>query len=287
VGKSPKTGTKIRFKPDTEMFEVTEYSFDTVSNRLRELSFLNRGIKVVLYDERTEKNQEYFSEGGLKSFVEYLNRAKTKIHDEVIYFYAEATGIFLEVAMQWNDTYKESIFTFANNINTIEGGTHLAGLKTALTKCVNKYIDSSGLSKDLGEGLQGEDVREGLTAVISVKIPQPQFEGQTKTKLGNGEVKGMVENLLNERLSIFLDENPGEAKRIASTVLVCFTGSSEKICPAGNFSASPQFCMRVSIPSCTPHKITWTRFACTRSTNFVSHGRPPASALRARWSGVA
>ncbi len=215
VGKSQKTGTKIRFKPDTEVFEVKEFSFDTVSNRLRELSFLNRGIKINLSDERTEKTQEFFSDGGLKSFVEYLNRAKTKIHEDVIFFYAEATGIFLELAMQWNDGYKENIFTFANNINTIEGGTHLAGLKTALTKCVNKYIESSGAAKDLGETLIGEDIREGLTAVISVKIPNPQFEGQTKTKLGNSEIKGMVENLLNERFSIFLEENPAEAKRIA------------------------------------------------------------------------
>jgi len=215
IGKSQKTGTKITFKPDTEIFEVKEFSFDTVSNRLRELSFLNRGIKVILSDERTEKVQEFFSDGGLKSFVEYLNRAKTKIHEHVIYFYAEATGIYLELAMQWNDGYKENIFTFANNINTIEGGTHLAGLKTALTKCMNKYIESSGVGKDLGESIIGEDIREGLTGVISVKIPNPQFEGQTKTKLGNSEVKGMVENLLNERFTIFLEENPGEAKRIA------------------------------------------------------------------------
>lgn len=215
VGKTQKTGTKIRFKPDAEIFEVNEFNFDTISNRLRELSFLNRGIKITLYDERTEKTQEFFSDGGLKSFVEYLNRAKTKIHNDVIYFYAEATGIFLELSMQWNDGYKENIFTFANNINTIEGGTHLAGLKTALTKCVNKYIEANGLNRDFGESLIGEDIREGLTAVISVKIPNPQFEGQTKTKLGNSEVKGMVENLINERFSIYLDENPADAKRIA------------------------------------------------------------------------
>jgi len=215
VGKSQKSGTKIVFKPDSEIFEVTEFSFETISNRLRELSFLNRGIKVILHDERSEKTMEFFSEGGLKSFVEFLNRAKTKIHEEVIYFYAETTGIYLELAMQWNDGYKENVFTFANNINTIEGGTHLAGLKTALTKCVNKYIEGSGLNKDLGENPTGEDVREGLTAVISVKIPNPQFEGQTKTKLGNSEVKGLVENLLNERFQVYLEENPGDAKRIA------------------------------------------------------------------------
>ena len=215
VGKTQKTGTKISFKPDTEIFEVKEFNFDTISNRLRELSFLNRGIKITLYDERSEKTQEFFSEGGLKSFVEYLNRAKTKIHNDVIYFYAEATGIYLEVAMQWNDGYKENIFTFANNINTIEGGTHLAGLKSALTKTVNKYIEENKLNRDFGEALIGEDIREGLTTVISVKIPNPQFEGQTKTKLGNSEIKGMVENLMNERFAIYLQENPADAKKIA------------------------------------------------------------------------
>ena len=215
VGVTDKTGTKIVFKPDREIFETHEYSFDTVANRLRELSYLNRGIKIIFKDERSEKVQEFFSDGGIRSFVEHLNRAKTKLHNDAIYFYAEATGIFLEVALQWNDSYKENIFTFANNINTVEGGTHLAGFKTALTRCVNKYIESSGLSKDLGESLTGEDIREGLTAVISVKIPNPQFEGQTKTKLGNSEVKGLVENLMNERFSIYLEENPGDAKKIA------------------------------------------------------------------------
>jgi len=215
VGVTEKTGTKIVFKPDAEIFETHDFSFETVANRLRELSYLNRGIRVILTDERTEKSQEFFSDGGIRSFVEHLNKAKTKLHADAIYFYAEATGIFLEVSMQWNDGYKENIFTFANNINTVEGGTHLAGFKTALTRCVNKYIDNSNLSKDLGESLTGEDIREGLTAVISVKIPNPQFEGQTKTKLGNSEVKGLVENLINERFSIYLEENPGDAKKIA------------------------------------------------------------------------
>ncbi len=219
IGVSPKTGTKIRFKPDTELFEVLEFNYDTVSSRIRELSFLNRGIRVDLYDERTEQRQEFHSEGGLKSFVEYLNRAKTKIHEDILFFYAEATGILLEVAMQWNDGYKENVFTFANNINTIEGGTHLAGFKAALTKCVNKYIEANGLGKDIEESLTGEDIREGLTCVISLKIPNPQFEGQTKTKLGNSEVKGMVENLLNERLMIYMEENPGVAKKIAGKAL--------------------------------------------------------------------
>ncbi len=215
VGKTTKTGTKIRFKPDTELFEVTEFNYDTISSRVRELAFLNKGIRVELYDERTEQRQEFHSEGGLKSFVEHLNRAKTKIHDDVLYFYGEATGIYFEVALQWNDSYKENVFTFANNINTHEGGTHLAGFKAALTKTVNKYIENNNLAKDVEESLTGEDIREGLTGIISVKIPNPQFEGQTKTKLGNSEVKGLVENLMNERFNIYLEENPGIAKKIA------------------------------------------------------------------------
>ncbi len=215
VGVSTKTGTTVHFKPDAQVFETTEFNFDTVSNRLRELAFLNRGIHITLVDERTEKNLEFHSEGGIKSFVEYLNRSKTKLHEDPVYFYAETKGISLELSMQWNDSYKENIFTFANNINTIEGGTHLAGFKTALTRCVNKYIEANNLSKDLGEALTGEDIREGITAIISVKIAQPQFEGQTKTKLGNSEVKGLVENLINERFMIYLEENPGTAKKIA------------------------------------------------------------------------
>jgi DNA gyrase subunit B len=219
TGKTERTGTRIIFKPDTTLFEVLEFNYETVSNRLRELAFLNSGIKITLNDERTEKTQEFFAEGGLKSFVEYMNKAKTKLHKDVIYLYAENKGIFLEVAMQWNDGYKETISTFANNINTIEGGTHLAGLKAALTKCVNKYIEANNLNRDFKESLMGEDIREGLTAVISVKIPNPQFEGQTKTKLGNSEVKGIVENLVNERFMIFLEENPGEAKKVAAKAI--------------------------------------------------------------------
>ncbi len=219
VGVTDKRGTRIIFKPDSTIFEVSEFNYETIANRMRELSFLNKGVRLNLIDERSEKKAEFYSEGGLKSFAEYMNKAKTVLHKDVIYFYAEATGIYLELAMQWNDGYKENILTFANNINTIEGGTHLAGLKAALTKCINKYIESNALNKDLKESLTGEDIREGVAAVISVKIPNPQFEGQTKTKLGNSEVKGMVENLLNERLSIFLEENPAEAKRIAQKAI--------------------------------------------------------------------
>jgi DNA gyrase subunit B len=214
VGTSKERGTRITFKPDTNIFETIEFSFDILSQRLRELAFLNRGVKITIEDERSQKKHELFYKGGLVSFVEHLNRAKSAIHPKVIYLQGEKDGIDVEIAMQWNDGYTENVFSFANNINTLEGGTHLIGFKSALTRTINSYaIDSGQLKKD-DENLQGEDVREGLTAVISVKVPEPQFEGQTKTKLGNSEVKGIVEALLNERLGIYLAEHPTDAKKI-------------------------------------------------------------------------
>jgi DNA gyrase subunit B len=216
VGKSKERGTRVTFKPDGEIFETTEFSFDILSQRLRELAFLNRGVKITIEDERTQKKHEFFYKGGLLSFVEHLNRAKTAIHPKVVYFEGEKDGVAVEIAMQWNDGYSESVFSFANNINTIEGGTHLIGFKSALTRTINSYaIDTGQLKKD-EENLQGEDVREGLTAVISVKVPEPQFEGQTKTKLGNSEVKGIIEALVNERLGSYLSEHPVDAKKIVS-----------------------------------------------------------------------
>jgi DNA gyrase subunit B len=216
VGKSKERGTRVTFKPDGEIFETTEFSFDILSQRLRELAFLNRGVKITIEDERTQKKHEFFYKGGLLSFVEHLNRAKTAIHPKVVYFEGEKDGVGVEIAMQWNDGYSESVFSFANNINTIEGGTHLIGFKSALTRTINSYaIDTGQLKKD-EENLQGEDVREGLTAVISVKVPEPQFEGQTKTKLGNSEVKGIIEALVNERLGSYLSEHPADAKKIVS-----------------------------------------------------------------------
>jgi DNA gyrase subunit B len=216
VGKSKERGTRVTFKPDGEIFETTEFSFDILSQRLRELAFLNRGVKITIEDERTQKKHEFFYKGGLLSFVEHLNRAKTAVHPKVVYFEGEKDGVAVEIAMQWNDGYSESVFSFANNINTIEGGTHLIGFKSALTRTINSYaIDTGQLKKD-EENLQGEDVREGLTAVISVKVPEPQFEGQTKTKLGNSEVKGIIEALVNERLGSYLSEHPADAKKIVS-----------------------------------------------------------------------
>jgi DNA gyrase subunit B len=214
VGKSKERGTRITFKPDTQIFETIEFSFDVLSQRLRELAFLNRGVKITIEDERSQKKHELFYKGGIVSFVEHLNRAKTAIHPRVIYLQGEKEGIDVEIAMQWNDGYVENVFSFANNINTMEGGTHLIGFKSALTRTINSYAIDSGLLKKDDENLQGEDVREGLTAVISVKVPEPQFEGQTKTKLGNSEVKGIVEAMVNERLASYLAEHPTDAKKI-------------------------------------------------------------------------
>jgi len=215
TGTTRRRGTKITFMPDEEIFETTEYSFDVLSQRLRELAFLNAGVRIKISDERAEgKSHEFYYEGGINSFVEYLNRAKTPLHQKPIYVKGEKGGVEIEVSMQYNDTYDEKIFTFANNINTHEGGTHLAGFKGALTRTMNAYAAANNLLKNAKVAIQGDDLREGLTCVISVKIPQPQFEGQTKTKLGNSEVKGYVESLLNEKLAIYLEENPQVAKRI-------------------------------------------------------------------------
>jgi len=214
VGRSKERGTRVTFRPDTEIFETLEFSFDMLSQRLRELAFLNKGVKITIEDERNQKKHEFLYKGGLVSFVEHLNRAKTPIHSHVVYLQGEKEGVDVEIAMQWNDGYAESVFSFANNINTNEGGTHLIGFKSALTRTINSYAVESGLLKKDEENLQGEDVREGLTAVISVKVPEPQFEGQTKTKLGNSEVKGIVETLINDRLGTYLAEHPGDAKKI-------------------------------------------------------------------------
>src|SRR5258706_5777661 len=214
VGKTKERGTRVTFKPDNQIFEVSEFSFDILSQRLRELAFLNRGIKITIKDERAQKEHEFVYKGGLLSFVEHLNRAKSAIHPKVVHFTGEKDGVEVEIAMQWNDGYAESVFSFANNINTIEGGTHLIGFRSALTRTINNYAVSCGQLKKDEENLQGDDVREGLTAVISAKVPEPQFEGQTKTKLGNSEVKGIVEALVNEHFGSYLSEHPTDAKKI-------------------------------------------------------------------------
>jgi DNA gyrase subunit B len=213
-GETKSRGTKITFLPDGEIFETTEFSFDVLSQRLRELAFLNAGVRIQIHDERTEKGHDFFYEGGIRSFVEYLNKNRNVVNAEPIYFHGERSGVDIEIAMQYNDSYDEKIFSFANNINTHEGGTHLVGFKAALTRTMNTYANANNLLKNIKVAISGDDLREGLTAVISVKISQPQFEGQTKTKLGNSEVKGYVETLMNEKLATYLEENPAMAKRI-------------------------------------------------------------------------
>jgi DNA gyrase subunit B len=223
VGVTEKRGTKVSFHPDPEIFQSKDnftpvYDFDTLSARLRELAFLNAGLHIVITDERTGKVNDFRFDGGIVSFVEYINKAKQALHDKVISFRAEKDQVQVEIAMQWNDGYDEKIFTFANNINTPEGGTHLSGFKSALTRTINTYAERSTLWKDIKEQPSGDDAREGLSAVISVKIPQPQFEGQTKQKLGNSEVKGLVEQIVNEQLTIWFDENPQNGKKIVSKI---------------------------------------------------------------------
>ncbi|MFQ5480062.1 MAG: DNA topoisomerase (ATP-hydrolyzing) subunit B [Thermodesulfobacteriota bacterium] len=215
-GKTKTTGTTITFLPDDEIFEATEFSFDTLSHRLRELAFLNAGININITDERTGKSHQFQYKGGMKSFIEHLNKARTPIHPKVIFFSGEKEGVIIDLAMQWSESYSENLFSYANNINTTEGGTHVVGLKSALTRTLNSYGSGRGLLK---ESLQGDDVREGLTAVISVKLPNPQFEGQTKTKLGNSEIEGYVKTIVNEKLSTFLEESPAVAKRIIKKAL--------------------------------------------------------------------
>ncbi|KJS30789.1 MAG: DNA gyrase subunit B [Desulfatitalea sp. BRH_c12] len=215
IGQTDKRGTKIHFMPDATIFNSVDFTYDILARRLRELAFLNKGIRILLEDERADRNDEFFYEGGIVSFVEYLNRRHTGLH-KPIFIEGERNETQIEVAIQYNDTYKENLFSFANNINTVEGGFHLIGFKAALTRALNQYSTNGNIPKNMMAKISGDDVREGLTAIISVRIKSPQFEGQTKTKLGNSEVKGLVESLVNEKLSSYLEENPTVAKKIIS-----------------------------------------------------------------------
>ncbi len=212
VGPCEHSGTLITFKPDAKVFETTDYSFEILSQRLRELAFLNKGLTITLKDDRTGDTHEFHYEGGIASFIRHLNKNKAPLHDDIIYIERTKEDVELEVAMQYTDGYLENIFSFANNINTLEGGTHLTGFRTALTRVLNDYGRKNNILKD--QTLSGNDVREGLAAVISVKLKDPQFEGQTKTKLGNNNVKGLVESMLGDGLATFLEEHPGEAQKI-------------------------------------------------------------------------
>ncbi|MEH7386181.1 DNA topoisomerase (ATP-hydrolyzing) subunit B [Bacillus sp. JJ1521] len=216
VGETDHTGTITHFKPDGEIFtETLEYEFDTLSTRLRELAFLTRGVKITIEDKREEnKRREYHYEGGIKSYVEHLNRTKDVVHEEPVYVEGEREGIAVEIALQYNDSYTSNIYSFANNIHTYEGGTHESGFKTALTRIINDYARKNNIFKDNDANLTGDDVREGLTAIISVKHPDPQFEGQTKTKLGNSEARTVTESVFSEKFEAFLLENPSVARKI-------------------------------------------------------------------------
>jgi len=214
IGSTTETGTKITFKPDAEIFEETIYSFETLEHRLRELAFLNRNININLIDERADMKKEFHYEGGIVSFVQHLNKTKDVLHPEPIYLSGERDTTVVEIALQYSDAYVENIFSYVNNINTQEGGTHLSGFKTALTRSINDYARKYNILKENDENLSGEDAREGMTAIISIKVREPQFEGQTKTKLGNSEVRGIVDAIVFEGLNVFFEENPSVTKKV-------------------------------------------------------------------------
>ena len=214
IGETEETGTKVHFLPDTEIFSVTEYSYDTLKHRLRELSFLNKEITIHLRDERSGKNESFHFDGGIRSFVQHLNKKKEVLNPEPIYFNGTKDDIVVEIALQYNDSYQENIYSFVNNINTEEGGTHLAGFKIALTRAANDYAKKNNIIKGNQSNLSGEDIREGITSVISLKIREPQFEGQTKTKLGNSEVRGIVDSIVSEGLNEYFEEHPDITKKI-------------------------------------------------------------------------
>src|SRR5881227_2146967 len=220
TGKTRRRGTKITFRPDPEIFDVTEFSFDKLSERLREKAFLNKGIRITIKDERVEpeRSHEFYYRGGIAEFVKHLNKNKSVLHDKPIYFEKSSESLSIDVAIQYNDGYDEKVYSFANNINTVDGGTHLSGFRSALTRTINTYAQSSGLAKNFKSSLSGDDVREGLVAVISVKLPQPRFEGQTKGKL-NSDVKGAVESFLNERLTEYFEQNPTVAKKVVGKAI--------------------------------------------------------------------
>jgi len=219
-GEGQGTGTTIRFKPDSQIFESTEFNYETLSGRMREIAFLNKGLKVSISEPKSGQTSVYKFDGGIVEYVSFINRSKVCLHEKPIYIFVERDGLSVEIGMQYTDSYAESIYTFANNINTTEGGTHLIGFRAALTKTINDYAKQYGFLKGNGESLSGEDVREGLTAILSVKLPEPQFEGQTKTKLGNSDVKGIVESAVSAKLFEYLEENPKIAQACISKAIL-------------------------------------------------------------------
>ena len=228
IGKTDKTGTTIYFMPDSDIFNNVTYVYDILASRLKELSFLNKGIKLTLTDERENEDgettrDEFYSARGLRDFIEYLDGNREKLIEEPIYFEGEKNGVPIEIAMQYNTSFSENVHTFVNNINTIEGGTHLAGFRRGLTRTLKTYAEKSGMLSKLKFDISGDDFREGLTAIISVKVAEPQFEGQTKTKLGNTDVMGVVDTVISEYLNYYLEENPKEAKAIVNKVILAAT----------------------------------------------------------------
>ena len=219
IGNTKQTGTSITFSPDPTNFDTLEFNYTTIKHRMRELAFLNKGIKIILEDKRNKIKNEFHYEGGIKEFVRFLNSKKEPLHNDVIYTEVTRDKVIVEFAIQYTDSYNENIFSFVNNINTIEGGTHLVGFKTALTRVINDYARKAGLIKDNDVAITGEDIREGITAILSIKVTNPQFEGQTKTKLGNSEIRGIVESITGEALSIYCEENPKTAKAIVEKSL--------------------------------------------------------------------
>ena len=219
VGTAEKTGTTVRFKPDDQIFETLVFKFETIAHRLRELAFLNKGLEIRVFEEETGAKETYLFEGGVVEFVSFLNEGRNSLHPEPIYLEGKRNDLGVEVAMQYNDSYQETVFTYANNIKTTEGGTHLVGFRAALTATINSYATRNDMLKNVKFAIAGEDTREGLTAVVSVNVPEPQFEGQTKSKLGNSDVKGLVQSLTSESLNAYLEENPDVAKRVITKIV--------------------------------------------------------------------
>jgi len=219
IGDTDSTGTIIHFKPDSDIFETIEYKWEMIAHRLRELAFLNKGLEIGVRDERTDQSETYLFEGGVVEFVSFLNEGRSSLHPDPIYLEGERDGVGVEIAMQYNDSYQETVFTYANNIKTVEGGTHLVGFRAALTATLNAYSTRENLLKDVNFALAGEDTREGLTAVVSVNVPEPQFEGQTKGKLGNSAVRGLVQSMTSDALNTYLEEHPDVGKRIIAKIV--------------------------------------------------------------------
>jgi DNA gyrase subunit B len=220
IGTTKGTGTKVTFFPDGSIFTTTKFEWETLVHRIRELAFLNKGLELKLSQEDPPREEEFKFKGGISEFVEHMNRSKNPLHPKVIYLVKEKDGMQVEIALQYTDAYNESVFCYANNINTIEGGTHLSGFKSALTRTINAYAKANNLLKENQDAMSGEDVREGLSAIISVRLPRPQFEGQTKTKLGNGEVEGIVASIVNDELGLFFEEHPSVARRIIEKAIL-------------------------------------------------------------------